>query len=104
MNAPNPFKRVARGCRDSLLCHGRESEASVIALFSAALGDAGDGDIAIQTLRQLSDELTLLRAYFEGEADLSHDIIRSVLNGMAERARAAAEVQRRVEAAARSES
>jgi hypothetical protein len=103
VNAPNPFKRTSRSCEETLLCHGREEEASVLALFSAALGDAGDGDIAIHTLRQLSDELTVLKEYFRGEADLNPTIITNVLGGMAERARAAAEVQRRVEAA-RSES
>jgi hypothetical protein len=103
MNAPNPFKRTFRSRDETLLCHGSEEKASVLALFSAALGDAGDGDIAIQTLRQLSDEMTVLKEYFRGEADLNHAIIANMLNGMAERARVAAEVQRRIEAA-RSES
>jgi hypothetical protein len=98
MNAPNPFKRNQPPKRDEgLLCYRRENEATVLALFGAIFCSAGDEKgIAVGALDGLSDELTVLAEYFDGEATLNPAIIKNVLTRMAERARAAAEVQRRV--------
>ncbi|MGC4088311.1 MAG: hypothetical protein QM756_10510 [Polyangiaceae bacterium] len=101
MNSPNPFKRNYTSRDESIFVHGRESKSSVLALFSAALGNGGDAEVATCTLDQLSDELTVLAAYFEGEATLSDEIVNNVLRAMSERARVAAEVQRRIDAANR---
>jgi hypothetical protein len=86
-----------------LHCYGNDSEASLAALFREIYLASPDGApfFAVHALEQLGYELTALHALLSSEdgRDLSTEIVLRVVAGLEARARAGAEIGKRMLAA-----
>jgi hypothetical protein len=85
-----------------LHCYGSDSEASLAALFREIYVASDDSpSVAAYALEQLGYELTALRVLLESEEgrDLNTTIVLRVLRGLEARARAGAEIGKRMLAA-----